>query len=56
MSGWLIGSVVRAADPDAWGYVITGWMLTTVVLTGYWLRVRARIRRAERDLPAERRR
>ncbi len=30
------------------GYVLTGWLLTAVVLAGYWLRLTIRIRRAER--------
>jgi len=29
-------------------YVITGWVLTGVVLGGYWLWIEQRIRRAER--------
>ncbi|HZP30203.1 MAG TPA: hypothetical protein VFC99_14715 [Acidimicrobiia bacterium] len=34
-------------------YVIGGWVLTGAVLGGYWLRLRQRIRRAERTLPPE---
>jgi hypothetical protein len=30
-------------------YVIAGWVLTAVVLVGYWFRVVWRIRRAERS-------
>lgn len=30
------------------GYVIGGWLLTGIVLLGYWLRLQYRIRRAER--------
>jgi hypothetical protein len=30
------------------GYVIAGWVLTAVVLVGYWLWIRRRLRAAER--------
>lgn len=30
------------------GYVLAGWLLTAAVLSGYWLRLVIRIRRAER--------
>ena len=32
-------------------YVITGWVLTGVVILGYWLSIVQRTRRAERSLP-----
>ena len=34
-------------------YVITGWVLTAVVIAAYWLSIVQRTRRAERSLPAE---
>jgi hypothetical protein len=43
-------AAARAADAHAWPYVIAGWGLTAAVLGGYWARLRARIRRAERTL------
>jgi hypothetical protein len=33
------------------GYVITGWVLTAVVLAGYWASVAKRTRRARRTSP-----
>jgi hypothetical protein len=33
------------------GYVVTGWVLTAVVLAGYWASIARRIRRARRTLP-----
>jgi hypothetical protein len=33
------------------GYVITGWVLTAVVLAVYWASIARRIRRARRSLP-----
>lgn len=33
------------------GYVVTGWVLTAVVLAGYWARVLRRTHRAGRGLP-----
>ena len=33
-------------------YVITGWVLTFVVVTAYWFLIVQRTRRAERSLPA----
>jgi hypothetical protein len=33
------------------GYVVTGWVLTAVVLAGYWLSIVRRTRRARRSLP-----
>jgi hypothetical protein len=35
------------------GYVLTGWVLTAVVLAGYWLSIARRPRRARRSLPPE---
>jgi hypothetical protein len=35
------------------GYVVTGWVLTAVVLAGYWLSIARRTRRARRSLPPE---
>ena len=35
-------------------YVITGWVLTAVVLAGYWASIARRTRRARRTLPPER--
>lgn len=35
------------------GYVLTGWVLTAVVLAGYWLSIARRTRRARRSLPPE---
>jgi hypothetical protein len=32
-------------------YVITGWVLTAVVIGGYWLWIVRRTRRAEQSLP-----
>ena len=32
-------------------YVITGWVLTGVVVFAYWLSIVQRTRRAERSLP-----
>jgi hypothetical protein len=34
-------------------YVITGWVITFVVLLMYWVWMVVRTRRAERSLPAE---
>jgi hypothetical protein len=33
-------------------YVITGWVLTGVVVLAYWLSIVQRTRRAEQSLPA----
>lgn len=33
------------------GFVITGWVLTAVVLAVYWLSIARRTRRARRSLP-----
>jgi len=33
------------------GYVVTGWVLTAVVLAGYWASIVRRTRRARRTLP-----
>jgi hypothetical protein len=33
-------------------YVITGWVVTGVVLLAYWLWIVQRTRRAERSLPS----
>jgi hypothetical protein len=33
-------------------YVVTGWVLTAVVVAGYWFSIVQRTRRAERSLPA----
>jgi hypothetical protein len=33
------------------GYVVTGWVLTAVVLAGYWASIALRTRRARRTLP-----
>ena len=33
------------------GYVVTGWVLTAVVLAGYWASIARRTRRARRTLP-----
>ncbi|HEY4397491.1 MAG TPA: hypothetical protein VGO28_07435 [Acidimicrobiia bacterium] len=33
------------------GYVITGWVLTAVVLVGYWASIARRTRRAQRSVP-----
>ncbi len=35
------------------GYVVTGWVLTAVVLAGYWASIARRTRRARRSLPPE---
>jgi hypothetical protein len=35
------------------GYVVTGWVLTAVVLAGYWASIARRSRRARRSLPTE---
>ncbi|HYV59049.1 MAG TPA: hypothetical protein VFA62_03155 [Acidimicrobiia bacterium] len=35
------------------GYVVTGWVLTAVVLAGYWASIARRSRRARRSLPPE---
>jgi hypothetical protein len=35
------------------GYVVTGWVLTAVVLAVYWASIARRIRRARRSLPPE---
>lgn len=35
------------------GYVVTGWVLTAVVLAGYWASIARRFRRARRSLPPE---
>jgi hypothetical protein len=35
------------------GYVVTGWVLTAVVLAGCWLSIARRTRRARRSLPPE---
>lgn len=35
------------------GYVVTGWVLTAVVLAGYWVSIARRTRRARRSLPPE---
>ena len=34
-------------------YVVTGWVLTAVVLAGYWASIARRTRRARRSLPPE---
>ena len=34
-------------------YVVGGWTLTGAVFLAYWLRLRQRIRRAERALPPD---
>jgi hypothetical protein len=36
------------------GYVVTGWVLTAVVLAGYWASIARRTRRARRTLPPDR--
>jgi hypothetical protein len=36
------------------GYVVTGWVLTAVVLAGYWASIARRMRRARRTLPPDR--
>jgi hypothetical protein len=33
------------------GYVITGWVLTALVLAGYWASIARRTRRARRSSP-----
>jgi hypothetical protein len=33
------------------GYVVTGWVLTAVVLALYWASIARRTRRARRSLP-----
>lgn len=33
------------------GFVVTGWMLTAVVLAVYWASIARRSRRARRSLP-----
>jgi hypothetical protein len=33
------------------GYVVTGWVLTAVVLAAYWASIARRTRRARRTLP-----
>jgi len=35
------------------GYVVTGWVLTAVVLAAYWASIARRTRRARRSLPPE---
>ena len=35
------------------GYVVTGWVLTAVVLAGYWASIARRTRRARRSLPPD---
>jgi len=32
-------------------YVVTGWVLTAVVLAGYWASIARRTRRARRSVP-----
>jgi hypothetical protein len=34
------------------GYVVTGWVLTAVVLAAYWASIARRTRRARRSLPS----
>ena len=33
------------------GFVVTGWVLTAVVLAGYWASIARRTRRARRTVP-----
>jgi hypothetical protein len=40
----------EAAMTDA-GYVVTGWVLTALVLAGYWASIARRTRRARRSVP-----
>jgi len=35
------------------GYVVTGWVLTAVVLAGYWASIARRTRRARRTMPPD---
>jgi hypothetical protein len=35
------------------GYVVTGWVVTAVVLAGYWASIVRRTRRARRTLPPD---
>ena len=37
------------------GYVVTGWVLTAVVLAGYWASIARRARRARRTLAPDQR-